>query len=81
MRIKEQMFLSHASQQSWLASHHGLDEVLGTVRELATSRGEIAGCAYAEGFRQHLGHAFPQGNVLREILRDFVHVTPPGERE
>ena len=37
-------------------------------------QGKAVGAAYAEGFRQHLGHAYPQDNILRKELGDLVHI-------
>jgi LmbE family N-acetylglucosaminyl deacetylase len=66
--VKEEMLASHASQRDWLMAHHKVDEYLLAMKSVARSRGEESGFEYAEGFRQHLGHGFPQDNVLLEIL-------------
>lgn len=66
--VKEEMLASHASQRDWLMAHHKVDEYLLAMKSVAKSRGEESGFEYAEGFRQHLGHGFPQDNVLLEIL-------------
>ena len=38
----------------------------------------IRGCEiqveYAEGMRQHLGHCYPQENILKSVLGDLVHI-------
>lgn len=70
---KREMLACHASQRSWLKDHHGagdyLDEMEGWTRE----RGKLAGVEYGEGFRQYLGHAYPQSPLLQELLTpDFV---------
>jgi LmbE family N-acetylglucosaminyl deacetylase len=65
---KEKMLASHASQRDWLMSHHKVDEYLLAMKAVARSRGEESGFKYAEGFRQHLGHGFPQDDTLFEIL-------------
>ena len=70
--IKEEMLLCHASQRDWLITHHGMDEYERLMREGSAKRGEAAGFAYAEGFRQHLGHSFPQENILKQALGDLV---------
>jgi len=70
---KEQMFLCHESQISWLRAHHGVDEYVESMRRLSTMRGESVGVQYAEGFRQHLGHAYPQDDILKQELGGFVH--------
>ena len=36
-------------------------------------RGGPIGVKYAEGFRQHLGHGYPQDNLLVAELGDSVH--------
>jgi hypothetical protein len=38
------------------------------MRELGAHRGKGCGVAFAEGFRQHLGHSYPQDNLLGELL-------------
>jgi len=73
MAMKEKMFLCHDSQLSWLKAHHGLDEYVASMRALATRRGRLVGVEFAEGFRQHLGHAFPQENLLEQELGGLVH--------
>jgi LmbE family N-acetylglucosaminyl deacetylase len=65
---KEKMLASHESQRCWLLSHHGIDEYLLSMKRFAKDRGILGKCPFAEGFRQHLGHAYPQANLLKEIL-------------
>ena len=65
---KAQMLACHASQRDWLLQHHGMDEYLESMRRWSAAEGEAAGVEFAEGFRQHRGHAYPQGNVLAELL-------------
>jgi len=73
------MLACHASQREWLRSHHGVDEYLDTARRWSRERGALAGVAYAEGYRQHKGHAYPQDDLLRVSLPD--QATPyPGEQ-
>jgi LmbE family N-acetylglucosaminyl deacetylase len=74
MGKKEEMFLCHESQMSWLSAHHGLDEALASMRASSMRRGRDIGVRYAEGLRQHLGHAYPQENRLRTELEDLVHL-------
>lgn len=62
------MLACHASQREWLRSHHGVDEYLESARRWSRERGALAGCAYAEGFRQHRGHAYPQDDLLTLTL-------------
>jgi N-acetylglucosamine malate deacetylase 1 len=65
---KERALACHASQRAWLIKHHGLDDYLRAMRELGARQGQAAGVAYAEGFRQHLGHSYPQDNLLGKLL-------------
>lgn len=66
--FKEQMLASHASQRDWLLKHHGIDHYLLAMRDWGAQRGRGCGVAYAEGFRQHLGHSYPQDNLLGRLL-------------
>jgi LmbE family N-acetylglucosaminyl deacetylase len=74
MGRKEQMLLCHESQHSWLMTHHGVDDYVESMRTLSTRRGRMIGVHYAEGFRQHLGHAYPQTNLLKLELSDRAHL-------
>ncbi|MCC7493133.1 MAG: PIG-L family deacetylase [Fimbriimonadaceae bacterium] len=65
---KEQLLACHASQRDWLLKHHGIDEYLRSMRHWCEVRGAEVGVAYAEAFRQHLGHAYPADNVIGEAL-------------
>jgi LmbE family N-acetylglucosaminyl deacetylase len=66
--LKAQMLAAHASQRDWLLIHHGMDQYLQSMRDWSSRRGKEAGVAYAEGFRQHLGHSYPQDNLLGRLL-------------
>jgi LmbE family N-acetylglucosaminyl deacetylase len=70
--IKEKMLASHESQRNWLLTHHKVDEYILAMKRFARQRGMEAGVEYAEGFRQHLGHGFPQENILHDVLGDLV---------
>lgn len=70
MEIKTEMLACHKSQREWLRQHHGMDEYILSMKRLAEERGRIIGVEYAEGFRQHLGHAYPQNNLIREELKN-----------
>lgn len=74
MDIKEKMLKCHKSQRSWLMAHNGMDEYTQTMKELSKKRGSEISTDYAEGFRQHLGHGFPQDNILREELGELAVV-------
>jgi LmbE family N-acetylglucosaminyl deacetylase len=65
---KAAMLASHASQREWLLKHHGLDHYIQAMRDWSARRGRACGVAYAEGFRQHLGHSYPQDNLLGTLL-------------
>jgi LmbE family N-acetylglucosaminyl deacetylase len=73
MALKEEMLKCHESQRSWLKTQHGIDEFIIAMKNFSEVRGKEIGAKYAEGFRQHLGHAYPQDNILREELGRFVH--------
>jgi N-acetylglucosamine malate deacetylase 1 len=66
--LKRQMLCAHASQREWLLKHHGMDEYVTAMEEWAAARGREIGVAAAEGFRQHLGHSYPQNNLLGDLL-------------
>jgi LmbE family N-acetylglucosaminyl deacetylase len=68
MDRKAQMLASHASQRDWLLKHHGMDQYLQAMRDWGAARGRAYGMAFAEAFRQHLGHGYPQDNLLGDLL-------------
>lgn len=68
IETKAQMLACHASQRQWLLEHHGMDEYLESMRRWSAAEGRQVGVDYAEGFRQHRGHAYPQDNILAELL-------------
>ncbi len=68
IETKTQMLACHASQREWLLRQHGMDHYLQAMRAWSAQRGREAGVDYAEAFRQHRGHAYPQTNLLAEIL-------------
>lgn len=72
IQIKESMLLCHESQRNWLLEHHGVDEYILFMKRSAELRGNEVNTKYAEGFRQHLGHGYPQNNILKELLGDLV---------
>jgi LmbE family N-acetylglucosaminyl deacetylase len=74
MQTKEKMLCCHQSQRNWLLKHHGMDNYVIAMKKLGEKRGEQIGSRFAEGFRQHLGHAYPQDNILKAELGDLVHV-------
>ena len=74
IEIKARMLACHASQRDWLLKQHGMDEYIDAMRSMGRRRGELIGTAYAEGFRQHLGHGYPQDDLLARELGDLVHL-------
>ncbi len=72
MGVKEQMLSCHASQREWLRQHHKMDEYILAMKRFAQHQGAAINTQYAEGFRQHLGHGYPQDNILKEIIGEAV---------
>ena len=71
VEVKAEMLARHASQRDWLMKHHGMDHYVKAMRDLGAHRGKPCGVAFAEGFRQHLGHSYPQENVIGKLLREL----------
>ncbi len=63
----------HRSQDDWLREQHGVGAYLDSMKTWTQERGLAAGLEYGEGFRQHLGHAYPRADLLGEALGGFVH--------
>ena len=82
MNQKLEMLACHESQRNWLRAHHGMDEYLDSIRRFNGSLGQRASIvsrrliSYAEGFRQHLGHAYPNENIIATILGENVITEP-----
>jgi len=74
MPTKEKMLCCHQSQRNWLLKHHGMDDYVISMKKLSEKRGEQIGSHFAEGFRQHSGHAYPQDNILKAELGGLVHI-------
>jgi LmbE family N-acetylglucosaminyl deacetylase len=68
MEQKGKMLACHASQREWLRTHHGMDEYIDAMRRHGAHRGREAGVAFAEGFVQHRGHAYPQDDLLASLF-------------
>lgn len=58
----------HSSQRNWLRRQHGIDEYLESTRRWSETRGQEAGVAHGEGFRQYKGHPHPTDNILGQLL-------------
>ena len=65
---KARMLECHESQRAWLRKHHGVDNLVESMKQWGATQGREAGVAFAEGFRQHLGHSYPQNNILADLL-------------
>ena len=74
IQIKEDTLACHASQREWLRKHHKIDQYIIAMKHFAAHLGVAIGAQYAEGFRQHLGHSYPQDNILKELLGKAVVV-------
>jgi LmbE family N-acetylglucosaminyl deacetylase len=70
--LKRDMLACHASQRAWLQRQHGMDDYLETMEQWARERGALAGLGAAEGYRQYVGHPFPETPLLQDLLRDRV---------
>ncbi len=68
VEAKAEMLAAHASQRDWLLKHHGMDQYVQSMRDWCGQRGRQGGVAFAEGFRQHLGHGYPRDNLLGQLL-------------
>lgn len=65
---KIDMLACHESQRAWLQAHHGMDEYIESMKRHGKLRGQTLGVPYAEAFLQHRGHAYPQTDLLGELL-------------
>jgi LmbE family N-acetylglucosaminyl deacetylase len=65
---KGRMLACHESQRAWLRKHHGVDNLVDSMKAWGATQGAAAGVAFAEGFRQHLGHSYPHDNLVAELL-------------
>lgn len=65
---KARMLECHESQRAWLRKHHGVDNLVQEMKDWAAMQGKPVGVAFAEGYRQHLGHSYPKSNILTELL-------------
>jgi LmbE family N-acetylglucosaminyl deacetylase len=68
IETKAEMLAAHSSQRMWLLKHHGMDQYVESMKAWGAQRGRLCGVPFAEGFRQHLGHSYPQNNWLFELL-------------
>jgi LmbE family N-acetylglucosaminyl deacetylase len=66
--LKRRMLAEHRSQREWLLKHHGMDNYLEQMEQWTSGRGRGAFFAYGEGFRRYQGHAYPQTQLLEQLL-------------
>ena len=45
-----------------------MDQYIQTMKQMGAHRGQSIGVAFAEGFRQHLGHSYPRDNMVGQLL-------------
>ncbi len=76
MEIKTRLLACHASQREWLRQQHDMDAYIETMKTWSAQRGELAGVAYGEGFRQHRGHAYPADAILETLLEGKIKPCP-----
>jgi LmbE family N-acetylglucosaminyl deacetylase len=69
---KAEALACHASQREWLRSQHGIDEYIDAMQRWSALRGQSIGVAYAEGFRQHVGHPHPEDDILSKLLAPTI---------
>jgi LmbE family N-acetylglucosaminyl deacetylase len=73
---KVDLLACHDSQREWLKKHHGMDAYIEFMRRWSKERGQTLKLAFAEGFRQHLGHAYPRENILADFLPGRIYPWP-----
>jgi hypothetical protein len=69
---KEKMLACHESQRAWVQFQQSIPELHEPLRQMAAGAGKLAGFEWGEGFRQHLGQGYPQGNLLADLLGGLV---------
>lgn len=67
--IKEKMLACHKTQRDWLRAHHGMDEYIESMKRRTAACGAVISKPYGEGFRQHLGHGYPEDNIIARLLK------------
>ncbi|MCB1019105.1 MAG: PIG-L family deacetylase [Bryobacterales bacterium] len=68
IEVKAEMLACHESQRVWLQQQHGMDHYVEEMRHWSREMGKRLGVEHAEGFRQHMGHPYPQSDLLVETL-------------
>jgi N-acetylglucosamine malate deacetylase 1 len=72
IKTKGEMLARHASQRDWLLKQHGTDEYISAMESMGRKRGKQINCEYAEGYRQHVGNAYPKDDVITAELGSLV---------
>jgi len=73
IETKVEMLTRHASQRDWLLKQHGTDEYVAAMKNMGRKRGRQIHAEFAEGFRQHLGNAYPKDDILSAEIGSLVH--------
>ena len=69
METKRRMLACHVSQVTFMRAHLGGGNELDALSEQWNrNNGQVVGCAYAEGFRQHVMPPFPGDNILVQLV-------------
>ncbi len=74
--LKADMLACHESQREWLRAQHGMDHYIEEMKKWAAEMGSRMGVDYAEGFRQHVGHPYPDDDLLAGLLGDLAVSAP-----
>lgn len=72
--LKRALIGCHASQRAWLDKQHGMEDYVEISMDWTRKRGVLGGFEYGEGFRQYMGHPYPQSPLLQEILGQLTEV-------
>ena len=72
MNTKTKMLAAHISQREWLYHHHGMDDYIQSMQDLAAIRGQQMKCHFAEAFRQHRAQPYPRDCLLSSELGNLV---------
>ena len=72
IETKSEMLASHESQRDWLIKQHGTDEYIIAMKNMGQKRGRQICCEYAEGFRQHVGNAYPKNDIIAAELSSLA---------
>ena len=69
---KAEMLACHRSEREWLQVQHGMDEYIEAMKRWSADLGSSYDTKYAEGFRQHRGHAYPNDDLLGNLLSNVA---------